>query len=158
MALPSGRNSVKASNLYFCLKSNLKDMYFIQAPLPLHLRLQEDETGNLQAVFLKDVLTAWHTYIGFLYDLGGIRIPTISSCPHWLVKKGTTFTSIKWNYTVRCSYESGCILSFNYFERKYNARDFDKSKSANLLKILKGDDLERIVNKVLGKAVFLCAL
>ena len=50
------------------------------------------------------------------------------------------------------------LLSFNYFERKYNARDFDKSKSANLLKILKGDDLERIVNKVLGKAVFLCAL
>ena len=58
-------------------------------------------------------------------------------------------------------------------ERKYNARDFDKSKSANLLKILKGEhptkkwqncgtevlcvmlfydgaELARIVNKVLG--------
>ena len=66
------------------------------------------------------------------------------------------------------------FLSFNYFQRKYNARDFDKSKSANLLKILKGehptkkwqnygtevlcvmlfyegDDLARIVTKVLEK-------
>ena len=66
-------------------------------------------------------------------------------------------------------------FSFNYFKRKYNARDFDKSKSANLLKILKGEhptkkwqncgtevlcvmlyyegaDLAKIVNKVLGKS------
>ena len=65
------------------------------------------------------------------------------------------------------------FLSFIFFERKYNARGFDKSKSENLLKIFKGehptkkwqncgtevlcvmlfsedDDLARIVNKVLS--------
>ena len=65
-----------------------------------------------------------------------------------------------------------CLPS-KYGNRKYNARDFDKSKSANLLKILKGEhptkkwqncgtevlcvmifydfpELARIVNKVLG--------
>ena len=64
-------------------------------------------------------------------------------------------------------------------KRKYNARDFDKSKSANLLKILKGEhptkkwqncgtevlcimlyysgaELARIVNKVLGMEECLC--
>ena len=62
-------------------------------------------------------------------------------------------------------------------ERKYNARDFDKSKPANLLKILKGEhptkkwqncgtevlcvmlyyegaELARIVNKVLGTHMY----
>ena len=62
-----------------------------------------------------------------------------------------------------------------FFKRKYNARNSDKSKFANLLKILKGEhptkkwqncgtevlcvmlyyegaDLARIVNKVLGKS------
>ena len=61
-------------------------------------------------------------------------------------------------------------------KRKYNARDFDKTKASNLLKLLKGEhptkkwqncgtevlcvmlfydgaDLARIVNKVLGKTV-----
>jgi len=65
-----------------------------------------------------------------------------------------------------------CLPS-RYGNRKYNARDFEKSKSANLLKILKGEhptkkwqncgtevlcvmifydfaELARIVNKVLG--------
>ena len=66
------------------------------------------------------------------------------------------------------------VCPFLYNKRKYNARDFDKSKAANLLKMLKGEhptnkwqncgtevlcvmlmydeaDLTRIVNKVLGK-------
>ena len=66
-----------------------------------------------------------------------------------------------------------------YHKRKYNARDFDKTKASNLLKLLKGehpmkkwqncgtevlcvmlfydgDDLARIVNKVLGKSVNKC--
>ena len=66
-----------------------------------------------------------------------------------------------------------------YHKRKYNGRDFDKTKAANLLKLLKGehptkkwqncgtkvlcvmmfydgDDLARIVNKVLGKTVNEC--
>ena len=65
------------------------------------------------------------------------------------------------------------IVDFNQLKRKFNARDFDKSKSANLLKILKGEhptkkwqncgtevlccmmfyegaELARVVNKVLG--------
>ena len=66
---------------------------------------------------------------------------------------------------------------FQLLKRKYNARDFDKSKAANLLKIMKGEhptkkwqncgtevlcvmlfysgaDLARIVNKVLGMHFF----
>ena len=66
-----------------------------------------------------------------------------------------------------------------YPKRKYNARDYDKTKASNLLKLLKGehptkkwqncgtevlcvmlfydgDDLARIVNKVLGKTVNYC--
>ena len=35
------------------------------------------------------------------------------------------------------------FLSFNFLKRKYNARDFNKSKSANLLKILKGEHLTK---------------
>ena len=71
-----------------------------------------------------------------------------------------------------CILKVVCCPSYN-FKSKYNARDFDKSKSANLLKILKGEhptkkwqncgtevlcvmifydyaELARIVNKVLG--------
>ena len=40
------------------------------------LEMQEDETGNLRNVLEKDVITAWHTYMGYLYLLGGIRCPT----------------------------------------------------------------------------------
>ena len=43
---------------------------------PLLLEMQEDETGNLRNVLEKDVITAWHTYMGYLYLLGGIRCPT----------------------------------------------------------------------------------
>ena len=65
------------------------------------------------------------------------------------------------------------IFDFNQLKRKYNAWDFDKSKSANLLKILNGEhptkkwqncgtevlccmmfyegaELARAVNKVIG--------
>ena len=71
------------------------------------------------------------------------------------------------------------FLSSNQLKMKYNARDFDKSKSANLLKILKGEHptkkwqncgtevlcvmlyydgayLARIACKVLGMKVGLC--
>ena len=67
-----------------------------------------------------------------------------------------------------------CVVSHIYHKRKNNVRDFDKSKAANLLKMLKGEhptkkwqncgtevlcvmliydraELTRIVNKVLGK-------
>ena len=44
-------------------------------PPPL-LEMQEDETGHLRNVLEKDVVTAWHTYMGYLYLLGGIRCPT----------------------------------------------------------------------------------
>ena len=37
--------------------------------------------------------------------------------------------------------------------RNYNARDYDKTKSANLLKILKAAELAKFVNKVLGSTV-----
>ena len=73
------------------------------------------------------------------------------------------------------------IFDFNQLKRKYNARDFDKSKSANLLKILKGEhptkkwqncgtevlccmmfyegaELARVVNKVLGTFDLLCGI
>ena len=30
----------------------------------------------MRPVLEKDVITAWHTYMGFLYLIGGIRIPT----------------------------------------------------------------------------------
>ena len=66
------------------------------------------------------------------------------------------------------------VCPFPYYKRKYNARDFDRTKAANLLKMLKGEhptkkwqkcgtevlcvmliydgaELTRIVNKVLGK-------
>ena len=79
----------------------------------------------------------------------------------------------------RCSYLVIFVLFFlfQFLKRKYNARDFDKSKAANLLKIMKGEhptkkwqncgtevlcvmlyysgaDLARIVDKVLGMEVF----
>ena len=38
--------------------------------------MQEDETGNLRNVLEKDVIMAWHTYMGYLYLLGGICCPT----------------------------------------------------------------------------------
>ena len=46
-------------------------------PTPL-LGMQEDETDldNLRNVLEKDVITAWHSYMGYLYLLGGIRCPT----------------------------------------------------------------------------------
>ena len=47
----------------------------IPNPPPL-LEMQEDETGNLRNVLEKDVIIAWHTYMGDLYLLGGIRCPT----------------------------------------------------------------------------------
>ena len=73
------------------------------------------------------------------------------------------------------------IFDFNQLTRKYNAPDFDKSKSANLLKILKGEhptkkwqncgtevlccmlfyegaELARVVNKVLGTFELLCGI
>ena len=37
---------------------------------------QEDETGNLRGVLVKDVITAWNRYMDFLYCIGGIRCPT----------------------------------------------------------------------------------
>ena len=46
-----------------------------QPPPPL-LEMHEDETGNLRHVLEKDVITAWHTYMGYLYLLGGICCPT----------------------------------------------------------------------------------
>ena len=43
---------------------------------PPLLEMQEAETGHLRNVLEKDVITAWHTYMGYLYLLGGIRCPT----------------------------------------------------------------------------------
>ena len=43
---------------------------------PPLLEMQEDETGHLRNVLEKDVVTAWHTYMGYLYLLGGIRCST----------------------------------------------------------------------------------
>jgi len=37
--------------------------------------MQEDETGHLRNVLEKDVINAWHMYMGYLYLLGGIRCP-----------------------------------------------------------------------------------
>ena len=39
-------------------------------------RMQEDATGTLRGVLFKDVITAWHTYMCWLYLIGGIRCPT----------------------------------------------------------------------------------
>ena len=55
--------------------ANVFSMYSDLSPPPL-LEMQEDETGNLRNVLEKDVITAWHTYMGYLYLLGGIRCPT----------------------------------------------------------------------------------
>ena len=48
----------------------------LQMLFPPLLEMQEDETGHLRNVLEKDVITAWHTYMGYLYLLGGIRCPT----------------------------------------------------------------------------------
>ena len=47
-------------------------------PPPTHtlLEMQEDETGNLRNILEKDVITTRHTYMGYLYLLGGIRCPS----------------------------------------------------------------------------------
>ena len=43
---------------------------------PLCVSIQEDETGTLRGVLVKDVITAWNTYMSWLHLLGGIRCPT----------------------------------------------------------------------------------
>ena len=43
---------------------------------PPCVSIQEDETGTLRGVLVKDVITAWNTYMSWLYLLGGIRCPT----------------------------------------------------------------------------------
>ena len=59
----------------FTLLDRLQTLFqVIQIP-PL-LEMQEDETGHLRNVLEKDVVTAWHRYMGYLYLLGGIRCPT----------------------------------------------------------------------------------
>ena len=57
---------------------------------PLHLWLQEDETGNLWAVFVKDVNTAWHTYISYIYLLAFAFQPKCILPVHigWGIKVG----------------------------------------------------------------------
>ena len=97
---------------------------------------------------------------------------------HWLQIPGSILIKELMGLD-RCSYLVIFVLFFlfQFLKRKYNARDFDKSKSANLLKILKGEhptkkwqncgsevlcvmlfysgaDLARIVNKVLGVHFF----
>ena len=47
-----------------------------KAPPSSSLWMQEDATGTLRGVLLKDVITAWHTYMSWLYLIGGIRCPT----------------------------------------------------------------------------------
>ena len=59
----------------FTLLDRLQTFLNVFRPPPL-LEMQEDETGNLRNVLEKDVITAWHTYMGYLYLLGGIRCPT----------------------------------------------------------------------------------
>ena len=38
--------------------------------------MQENDTGNLRGVLVKDVITAWNRYMDFIYSIGGIRCPT----------------------------------------------------------------------------------
>ena len=38
--------------------------------------LKEDETGQLRGILEKDVITAFNTYMNFLYCIGSIRCPT----------------------------------------------------------------------------------
>ena len=98
----------------------------------------------------------------------------ISIFQHWLQIPGSILIKELMGLD-RCSYLFIFVLFFlfQFLKRKYNARDFDKSKAANLLKIMKGEhptkkwqncgtevlcvmlfysgaDLARIVNKVLG--------
>ena len=58
-----------------CIWSSSKyvSRFLVSPPCPI---VTEDKTGNLRPVLEKDVITAWHTYMGFLYLIGGIRIPT----------------------------------------------------------------------------------
>ena len=124
---------------------------------------------------MKDVITAWHTYMSWLYLLGGIRCPTkVYFSLSTLAGDSRYLPNLSWkNLVGLCMNIVVCFFYFNQLKRKFNARDFDKSKSANLLKILKGEhptkkwqncgtevlccmmyyegaELARIVNKVLG--------
>ena len=105
-----------------------------------------------------------------------------SPCQHWLGIRGTILsTDVFAKQVVGFCINIVVIFYSNQFKRKYNAQDFDKSKSANLLKILKGEhptkkwqncgtevlccmmfydgaELARVVNKVLGTSELLCGI
>ena len=119
--------------------------------------------------------------MGFLYLIGGIRIPTKVYFNLSTLAADSRFYFDKRVNGLRSLQLFSCFcfifLLFQLLKRKYNARDFDKSKAANLLKIMKGEhptkkwqncgtevlcvmlfysgaDLARIVNKVLGMEFF----
>ena len=119
--------------------------------------------------------------MGFLYLIGGIRIPTKVYFNLSTLAADSRFYFDKRVNGLRSLQLFSCFCFifwlFQLLKRKYNARDFDKSKAANLLKIMKGEhptkkwqncdtevlcvmlfysgaDLARIVNKVLGMEFF----
>ena len=93
-------------------------------------------------MLVKDVITAWNTYMSWLYFLGGIRCPTKV---YFTMSTLAGDSRYHFKHSVMAKQVVGfcmnivVIFSSNQLKRKYNARDFDKSKSANLLKILKGE-------------------
>ena len=64
----------------------------------------------------------------------------ISIFQHWLQIPGSILIKELMGLD-RCSFLVIFVLFFlfQFLKRKYNARDFDKSKAANLLKIMKGN-------------------
>ena len=57
------------------LLSTLSKVIFTPPP-QFVLFLKEDETGQLRGILEKDVITAFNTYMNFLYCIGTIRCPT----------------------------------------------------------------------------------
>ena len=41
-----------------------------------YIHMQEDETGQLRGILVNDVMSAWHTYMKWLYMIGSIFCPT----------------------------------------------------------------------------------
>ena len=68
-------------DLLVCFAVHAPSFNFVQSqfypPPPQYVHfLKEDETGQFRGILEKDVITAFNTYMNFLYCIGTIRCPT----------------------------------------------------------------------------------
>ena len=84
--------------------------------------MQEDETGNLRGVLVKDVITAWNRYMDFLYCIGGIRcstkvyfsLSTLAGDSRYHIH----YDFHKCELNGRCMYPKKCVLSRQSFKKE----------------------------------------